>query len=218
MIKLNKGAEPQILLDNSINWRNELLGYIKRNEKVPSAVSNRYNNSQVKASLKEEVKSKCMYCESKVSHVSYEHIEHVKPKAKDMYPELTFDWNNLGLACPVCNMNKSDEYDPNLPVLNPYIDQPNNFLFATGPYVFGKPGQARGKLTEKLLELNRVDLIEQRLERMEAIRLLMDSYENEKNPTLKKIIYKEIIRELEENREYSFVINSMVNIVGVVTT
>jgi len=118
----------------------------------------------------------------------------------------------------VCNKNKSDELDPNLPILNPFSDTPNDFLFATGPYIFSKPGQARGKLTEKLLDLNRVDLIEQRLERIESIRKLLDIYENEKHSTLKKIIYKEIIQELDVDKEYSFVINSMVNIVGVAAT
>ncbi|MNF73042.1 HNH endonuclease [compost metagenome] len=182
---------------------------------MPAAVSNRYNHSDVKGALKVEAKHKCMYCESKVSHVSYEHIEHIKPKAKDKYPELTFEWGNLGLACPVCNMNKSDEYDPNLPFLNPYVDNPNDYLFASGPYVFGKPGQGRGKLTEKYIKLNRVELVEQRLERIDAIRQLMDSYENEQNPMLKKIIYKELLVELGEDKPYALVLNSMVKIVGV---
>lgn len=214
MIKLTKGVKPQILNDNSDIWRDDLLGYIRRGEKTPSAVASRYNHADVKASLKEESKYKCMYCESKVSHVSYEHIEHIKPKAKDKYPELTFDWDNLGLACPKCNMNKSDEYDPALPLLNPYIDHPENYLVAMGPYVYGKPGQARGQLTEKLLELNRVDLIEQRLERIDAIRQLMDCYEKEQNKTLKKLILKEVMRELESDRPYSFVTNSMLAVVG----
>lgn len=49
MIKLNKGPKPQVLVDNATNWTNELLGFIQRNEKVPSSVSNRYNHSDVKA-------------------------------------------------------------------------------------------------------------------------------------------------------------------------
>lgn len=215
MIKIKKGNKPQVLVHNDARWTNELLGFIQRKEKVPASVSNRYNHSEVKKALKVEAKNKCIYCESKVSHVSYEHIEHIKPKAKDKYPELTFEWENLGLACPVCNMNKDDEYDPNLPFLNPYIDNPNDYLFASGPCVFGKPGQARGKLTERLIKLNRVELIEQRLERIEAIRQLMDSYENEQNPLLKKVIYKELLIELGEDKPYALVLNSMVKIVGV---
>lgn len=213
MIELKKGDKPQILTDNATGWTTELLGFIQRGEKAPANVSNRYNHTDIKESLRSEAKNKCMYCESKVSHVSYEHIEHIKPKAK--YPELTFEWQNLGLACPVCNMNKSDEYDPSLRFLNPFEDKPSDYLFATGPYVFGKPGKDRGKLTEKIIKLNRVDLVEQRLERIEAIRQLMESYEKEQNPTLKKAIYKELVVELDEDKAYSFVLNAMVNIIGV---
>ncbi len=216
MIELKKGDKPQILTDNATDWTAELLGFIQRGKKVPANITNRYNQKNVKESLQREVKYKCMYCESKLSHVSYEHIEHIKPKFK--YPELTFEWQNLGLACPVCNMNKSDEYDSNLPFLNPFVDKPSDYLFATGPYVFGRPGKDRGKLTEKIIKLNRVDLVEQRLERIDAIRQLMESYEKEKNPTLKKAIYKELIIELGEDKAYSFVLNAIVKIVGVITT
>ncbi|AYF22090.1 HNH endonuclease [Vibrio parahaemolyticus] len=217
MIKLNKGPKPQVLVDNATNWTNELLGFIQRNEKVPSSVSNRYNHSDVKALLKQEAKNKCMYCESKVSHVSYEHIEHIKPKAKDKYPNLTFEWQNLGLACPVCNMNKSDEYDQNLPFLDPFNDEPSEHLYAAGPYVFGRAGQKRGQLTEKVIELNRMDLVEQRLERIDAIRKLTDSYQNEHNPILKKAIYKELVEELGEDKAYSFVLNSIVDVVEILS-
>ncbi|WP_300647932.1 HNH endonuclease [Paenalcaligenes sp.] len=213
MIKINKGEKPKILHDNSDVWVDDLLGYIHRNEKVPPALGSKYNHPEIKEALKKETNSKCMYCESKVGHVSYEHIEHIRPKAKEKYPELTFDWDNLGLACPKCNMNKSDEFDPFLPLLNPYVDQPSEYLFAAGPYIYGRPGAARGQLTEKLLDLNRVELIEQRLERIEAIRQLMDSYEKEQNLTLKKLILKELLKELGVDKAYSFVTNSMVKIV-----
>jgi 5-methylcytosine-specific restriction endonuclease McrA len=213
MIKINKGEKPKILHDNSDVWVDDLLGYIHRNQEVPSALGSKYNHPEIKEALKKETYSKCMYCESKVGHVSYEHIEHIRPKAKGKYPELTFDWDNLGLACPKCNMNKSDEFDPLLPLLNPYVDQPNEYLFAAGPYIYGRPGKARGQLTEKLLDLNRVELIEQRLEKIEAIRQLMDSYEKEQNVTLKKLILKELLKELDADKAYSFVTNSMVKIV-----
>lgn len=214
MIKLTKGEKPQILIDNADDWKNDLLDYIRRNEKVPNTVGNKYNNIEVKQALQTESYSKCMYCESKVAHVAYEHIEHIKPKAKDKFPELAFEWENLGLACPVCNMNKSDKYDPSLPLLNPYVDEPSQHLSAVGPYIFAKPGDDRGQLTEKLLDLNRIELVEQRLERIETIRQMMDSYEKESNAMLKKLLLKEIIEELKKDKAYSFITNSLVKIVG----
>lgn len=215
MIKLNKGPKPDILSNNADSWRDELLGYIQRDEKIPANVGNRYNHTEVKQSLRAESNSKCMYCESKVSHVSYEHIDHIKPKAKNKFPELTFEWQNLGLACPVCNINKSDDFDHQLPILNPYIDVPEHYLVAVGPYVYARPGNSRGQLTEKLLKLNRVELIEQRMERIESIRQMMNSYENEKNEILKKLLLREIILELQEDKAYSFISNALVKLVGI---
>lgn len=215
MIRLNKGEKPDVLEVNSGTWKDDLLGYIQRNEKIPKIVGGRYNCTEVKQALKAESYSKCMYCESKVSHVSYEHIEHIKPKAKTKFPELTFEWENLGLACPVCNMNKSDEYDNELPILNPYTDSPEEFLLAAGPYIYARPGKPRGKLTEQLLGLNRIDLVEQRIERVETIRRLVDNYMNERNETLKKLLLKEVVQELKQDKPYSFVINSLINIIGI---
>jgi energy-coupling factor transporter ATP-binding protein EcfA2 len=60
-------------------------------------------NEKIVALIK-ETKGKCMYCESFISAVAPEHIEHYRPKA--IYPQLTFDWANLGLACPWCNIKK----------------------------------------------------------------------------------------------------------------
>ncbi|MBF4428008.1 HNH endonuclease, partial [Vibrio anguillarum] len=128
------------------------------------------------AALKDESFAKCMYCESVVGHVAHEHIEHIKPKSVAKYPEYTFEWDNLGLACPVCNMNKSDIYDDKLPFINPYIDEPSDFFVAAGPCIFSKSGVRRAELTEKILKLNRPELIEQRLERIEYIRELVDKY------------------------------------------
>ena len=111
MVKINKLAEPNILTLNKVNWTTDLLGFINRNEKVPPSISSRYNQDDIKKTLRDECNNKCMYCESTIAHVSYEHIEHIKPKAKTKFPELTYEWTNLGLSCPICNMNKGDEYD-----------------------------------------------------------------------------------------------------------
>jgi uncharacterized protein (TIGR02646 family) len=46
----------------------------------------------------------CSYCEMPV-HTALA-VEHIKPKAKDLYPELELEWDNFLLACPNCNSNK----------------------------------------------------------------------------------------------------------------
>ena len=60
-----------------------------------------YKHPDNKIALKNSTFGKCMYCESKITHIDYGDIEHIKPKSK--YPTLKFTWSNLGFACTVCN-------------------------------------------------------------------------------------------------------------------
>lgn len=213
MIKITKGEKPELLTNNADAWRDELLGYISRSEKPPQSLKNKYNQPSIKESLREESNSKCMYCESNIKHITPEHIEHIKPKAK--YPELTYEWDNLGLACPVCNMNKSDLYDAACTFINPYHESPDEFLMAVGPLIYARPGQPRGEITEKVLQLNRTELVEKRVERISAIRNLVEKYENQQSDLLKKIILNEIQIEIGKDKEYSLIANALIKIIGV---
>ena len=84
---------------------------------------------------------RCCYCEDSVA----DEVEHIKPK--NLYPDLTFTWNNYLYACGPCNGRKNDEYalfvgevfTPLLPsdsppspgddvFINPRQDNPMNFL------------------------------------------------------------------------------------------
>jgi 5-methylcytosine-specific restriction endonuclease McrA len=209
MIRINKSNEPPILQTNKSTWTNELMGYINRNEKVPEGVYNRYNNIEVKNLLQFDTTNKCMYCESFVSHVSYEHIEHIKPKAKTKFPELTYEWSNLGLACPICNINKGDEYDVNPPFVNPFLDYPSQFLFALGHFIYHKPANQRGEITKRQLKLNRPDLLERRYERLESILRLINRYHAETNAILKQAIKVEIEIEVQDDKQYSMCAKSI---------
>lgn len=209
MIKINKSAEPNVLSINKMAWTTELMEYINADTKVPDGVYSRYNCSAVKEVLRKECQNKCMYCESQVSHVSYEHIEHIKPKAKTKFPQLTYEWKNLGLACPVCNMNKGDEYDINLPFIDPYVDDPSLYFVALGHFIYHKNANPRGELTKRILKLNRPDLIERRLERLESIARLIDKYHSEANLTLKTAIKAEIETEILDDKPYSFCARSL---------
>lgn len=104
MIKLIKSQEPDVLAQNGKQWTSDLMGYVKSGSKIPEGIKNKYNHPDIKRALINETHGKCMYCESYISAVAPEHIEHYRPKA--VYPEKTFEWNNLGLACPWCNIKK----------------------------------------------------------------------------------------------------------------
>lgn len=210
MIKLNKGTEPKILSDNKATWTSQLLAHIAADEKVPKSLENNYNKKEVKEALRLESNNKCMYCESKITHITFEHIEHIKPKAKHKFPELTFEFSNLGLACPTCNMNKSSTYDPAQPFINPYTDTPPDHFNAIGAFIWAKSGDARAKLTEIELELNRPSLLEIRGERIKIMKELVDKYNITPEGSLKEALKKEILKETSSNKEYSFCAEQLV--------
>lgn len=60
---------------------------------------------------------RCAYCEGPIFHEG--HIEHFRRKNSKHYPELTFDWNNLFLACG-SNMHCGHYKDrPSAPAYDP---------------------------------------------------------------------------------------------------
>ncbi|MFD2781156.1 HNH endonuclease [Novosphingobium pokkalii] len=104
MIRLSKGDEPAVLSNNAAVWTAELLDALEHRPADVPGIKGRYNHPTVKAALKAETSEKCAYCESKMLHVTFGDIEHIVPKSAD--PKLTFDWENLTLACDVCNTKK----------------------------------------------------------------------------------------------------------------
>lgn len=211
MVSLKKGSEPDILKMNKAKWTKKLLGYIAKGKKIPKTLAKNYNQKEVKEALKSESMNKCMYCESNVSHVTHEHIEHIKPKAKDKFPELTFEWTNLGLACPICNMNKDSDYDNSTPFINPYIDNPIDNFIAMGHFIYNKPNRPRAELTNRTLELNRPELIEKRKERIESIIRLIERYYILPEGDLKVALLEEIYIEIGIDKPYSMCTKSIVN-------
>jgi uncharacterized protein (TIGR02646 family) len=208
MIKIDKKSEPNILVTNKTTWLSALMLYVNSGQKIPDSVKNKYNHDDIKATLKDETHGKCMYCESPISVVSPEHIEHYRPKS--IYPNLTFEWTNLGLACPWCNIKKDNNFDENCTIINPYIDNPDDHFISLGTMICHKPGDNRSQLTELLLELNRPELMESRKNRIDAIRPLIDQYMKETNPTLRDILKKNIEKEKSNDKPYSMCVKSTI--------
>ncbi|MEW5818376.1 MAG: retron system putative HNH endonuclease, partial [Spirochaetota bacterium] len=163
MIKILRSEEPDVLKNNARKWRDELIE--AKTEKEKKRAEKRYNHRQVKNSLEAMFHSKCAYCESKITHVDYGEIEHFRPKS--LFPEETFNWNNLFLSCGICNgaQHKGDKFpgaDQGGPLVNPCDDEPVEhlkFVFdqQTGlASVYGVTD--RGSLTEEIFGLNRVEL------------------------------------------------------------
>ena len=176
----------------------------------PSALSSDYKHPENKDALINASHSKCMYCESKITHVYFGDIEHIKPKIK--YPNLKFEWSNLGFVCAKCNNAKSDQYNETTPYINPYEEDPNNFVFAFGALLKNKQGSERGELTIADITLNRPDLIEKRQTNLELINKAVDACMRTKNETLKNTALEAIKKECEEDKEYSLFVKILLQL------
>ncbi len=162
MIRVRRSPTPAVLEQNKVQWTKRLLA--ARGEAREKALT-RYRHRQIKKALTLMFSGKCCYCESKISHVDYGHIEHFRPKS--CFPELAFEWSNLFLACGVCNGTgfKGASFptaDQGGPLLDPCHDEPSEHLrfdFDPRTMLASVYGTApRGETTARLLGLNRPEL------------------------------------------------------------
>lgn len=169
MIRLGKGPKPRILEQNAHAWTIELLHKIDKGEDPGKYLLSRYSHPDIKAALLSETNGKCAYCESSIRHIAFGDIEHIIPKSVD--PRLRFDWDNLTIACDVCNTKKSNAVG----LVDPYRSDPEQAFEFAGPLIWADPGNAEAVLTEEQLDLNRQGLVERRIERIEFVRNLIGS-------------------------------------------
>lgn len=133
MIKLNRPPIPSILSNKGSEWTNALLALVKQYgsysnipaEKKESILKN-YRHQQIKDALYPSSNKKCAFCESFPDDCGNIEIEHFHPKS--IYPTEAFDWNNFLPCCRKCNGAKSDHDTKAYPIINPYIDNPENHL------------------------------------------------------------------------------------------
>lgn len=97
-----------------------------------------YRDPELKQHLVAEAHGKSVYCESKITHVYFGDIEHMKPKS--VFPAERLDVSNLALACAVCNNAKGQFWDSTTPLLDPFIDEPYSQLFGTRIHGCAAPG------------------------------------------------------------------------------
>ena len=200
MIKLTKKTAPDILLINATIWTLEYLTAIKNNS-VTDTIQQRYSHEDIKKTLIEETNSKCAYCESKVTDVSPGDIEHILPKKER--PDLYVDWDNLTFACEICNRSgKGTYYDVNLPLVNPYVDNPKDFFRFIGSLILPIINNNRSRITYSILKLGRNVLVESRSEKIENIDKLLQAWQNTTNVNTKKVLEFELHDTYSADKEY----------------
>ena len=183
--------KPKILEDKEESWTTALTNKLARGEKPTNTEKTRYRHLQVKAVLIEETKGKCAYCESKLLHIHHGDVEHIYPKS--LAPEKSFEWENLTLACEICNQNKSNK-DPLIEaIIDPYVIDPVEHLVFMGTLIFDL-GTPHGISTKEILDLNRVELVERRKEHLEKIMSIYQTLLRTDIPvSTRKAIYKNLL-------------------------
>ena len=215
MIKLKKLEEPKILKENAKKWTTEYLECIGMGKAIPAKLKMKYSQRDIKAQLLKETNEKCVYCESKFTHICPGDIEHILPKNKNAHPELYVTWDNLTMACETCNRSGKRTYNnDDEPLLNPYVDEIECEIFSAGPMIFAVEGSRKGQISIDVLKLNRGALIERRIEAIKKVDLLRIQYEQEENEDYKNILLGQIDEEVGKNKEYSFTLKNFCSASG----
>lgn len=178
------------------------------------ALKRDYKHPENKIALGKSSYGKCMYCESIIAHIDFAHVEHIKPKADDKYPELKYDWNNLGYACPKCNNAKSDNYYEDTPYINPYNEDPEQYLTFFGAYLFPKNGSERAEITINDIELNRAELVSRRQDKINDLVKAVNAANRTTNMALRRIALDFLKLESEKFKEYSLLAKIFINNIG----
>jgi uncharacterized protein (TIGR02646 family) len=156
MIKLQKANKPEILQTNGEIWTKALLDKAASGQVPTAAEKTRYRHPQIKEALIGETSGKCAYCESKLLHIHHGNVEHIMPKSLCL--SKIVEWDNLTLACEVCNQNKSN-LDPNAAnLIDPYADDPEQHITFTGCLVLSK-GTNKGTCSRTILDLTHKSVI-----------------------------------------------------------
>lgn len=163
--------------------------------------ANIYAHKTVKDALIKAQHDKCFLCESKITHISYGDVEHFRPKAgyrqsvgdalrKPGYYWLAYEWNNLFLACQLCNQlfkknlfplldpttranSHKDNIENEKPAfIDPTIDDPEEFISFRREIPYPINDNPRGRATIRELGLTRPKLNEKRFEHYKLLQSL----------------------------------------------
>ncbi|MFV8339321.1 hypothetical protein ACNQGL_08610 [Flavobacterium sp. LB3P21] len=162
-----------------------------------------YGHPTVKTLLQTIQNNKCCFCEAKYKHVASGDVEHFRPKAefsqghgnllhRPGYFWLAYDWNNLLVSCEICNRRGKGFYFPlknphrrftnhlsNIQVEEPWFINPSLINPEVHIRFYKEVPEHitfEGAKTISYLELDREELNEMRLSKLNDLKALEDSY------------------------------------------
>ena len=136
-----------------------------------------WQKDYIKKTLLSMTNSKCIYSEVKLGENSTcEEVDHFYPKS--IYPEKVVEWGNLMPSCRICNAKKGN-VDPNkVDLINPYIDNPSDFITFSGFICVAIHNNSKGKNSINYFNLNNSHFVRPRENQIrkneERLALLVD--------------------------------------------
>lgn len=182
-------------------YERDPAGY-RRGEKTFEFDGAIYGHATVKEALKTAQHGKCAFCESPITHVQYGDVEHFRPKkgfvhrkalVRPGYYWLAYDWDNLLLACQICNQRHKRNAFPlqsgsrrarshrqsitkEIPVfVQPAKEDPSVAIGFREHVPIARKRSSRGRRTIEGLGLKRRELMEERERHLGTIKLLLDA-------------------------------------------
>jgi uncharacterized protein (TIGR02646 family) len=166
--------------------------------------SSLYGAKSVKNALIKAQHGKCAFCESQIRHIDYGDVEHYRPKGglrqgrgdpleQPGYFWLAYVWENLFLACALCNQSFKrtlfpladpssrarshlDDLAAEQPLLiHPGDEDPSALIGFRAEMAFPIDDDPRAGATIEIVGLNREELAEFRLDHLEPFKLLLQA-------------------------------------------
>jgi uncharacterized protein (TIGR02646 family) len=197
--------KPAILVEKQEEWTKTLLDKARAGEEPSQTERSRYRHADIKNALIAETFGKCAYCESYLLHIAFGDVEHIHPKSKSI--DNLLRWENLTLACDKCNTFKGQSED----IIDPYYDEPAEYFAFCGPMIVALPASERGLYSERTLQLNRLELVERRMERIKNLRDQLMILVNAKDDKLRNVLRTDMLKnETGMNKEFTAISRSFI--------
>lgn len=112
-----------------------------------------YKKPYIESSVRALAFGKCCFSEIKLDTKStYTEIEHFYPK--DVYPDEVVRWGNLIPSSKKCNTSKGKTDTKNIPIINPFENDPKEYLYFLGGRLYAKDLEGIGQNTIDYCALN----------------------------------------------------------------
>jgi len=161
--------------------------------------------------------SKCCFSEIRLGEESkYMEIEHFYPKK--LYPDIVMEWGNLLPSCKKCNGTKREHDTLNEPILNPFVDNPKDYLYFKNYRYYSKNKNEIGVRTIDVLGLNDHEhFVSPRFKiGNEIIEILQDFKDNIQNLDVSKkqirfiLRLKNLLEQGNRKKEYAALVSTII--------